>query len=1181
MNLPSNSTASDKNLSDLQSLRAIIRENFSADESLILEQLNSPEALTPTQRLRISERAVELIDHIRHSGKPGMMDQFLSEYGLSTNEGIALMCLAESMLRVPDSGTIDTLINDKITPFDWAQHLGKSEFGIINAATIGLLLTGKVLDEDNTSSITGLLNRTVRRVSEPVVRIAVRQAMKEMGNQFVLGQTIEEALKSAKPEIDKGYLYSFDMLGEAALTQAGADAYLESYAKAIEEISTNGPQGSVIGRPGISVKMSAIHPRFEYSQAERLERELVPRLKSLCRLAKKGGIPLTVDAEEANRLEPLLDVVEKVLRDESLAGWDGFGVVIQAYGKRAIPVIDWLNSLAVELDRQITVRLVKGAYWDAEIKNSQVLGATDYSVFTSRTATDISFVCCAKRLFEFSDRIYPQFATHNAQTAATILELAGGRRFEFQRLHGMGERLHNHLLEETNAPCRIYAPVGPHEDLLAYLVRRLLENGANSSFVNQINDKKLPSHALAVDPFEKLESKSVKRPANLPLPTELFGISRMASRGWDASNPVDIEELLEARNVYEAKVWSASSILNSPIPLELNRAESETLRNPADHGDTVGEVVAASRDELELALAAAMPWLESSAAERASILRSSADLLERNTGELFALLCRESGKTLNDAIGELREAVDFLRFYANQCESYDGVPPRGIICCISPWNFPLAIFIGQIGAALAAGNAVIAKPSELTPLVAYRATELLLEAGVPPECLQLVLGTGQEIGQHIVSDERVAGVCFTGSTQTAQSINRAMAKNLAPEALLIAETGGLNAAVIDSTALPEQAVRDTVASAFQSTGQRCSALRVLYVQEDIADDLLEMLFGAMDELTLGDPKYLSTDVGPVISSAAKQKIDAYISAAKVNGKVLKQSQAPKGGSFVGPAVIEVDSVKSLEEEIFGPVLHIVRFHSTDYDKVIDDINSTGYGLTFGLHTRISQRADSISNQLEVGNIYINRNQIGAVVETQPFGGEGLSGTGPKAGGPNYVRRFYRPTRHVHPRAENGNAVAIEELQAVIIEANAHSLELLDSTEMQGPTGESNTLNTWPRGVVLCLGPTMEAAYLQAGTARSFGCPAVVCAPGATDYWCLDGELDAALLADLQGFEAVAFFGSDDEARAIREVLAHREGRLIPLCVADDLHHMCIQERHTCVNTTASGGNTTLLSSIQS
>lgn len=1167
--------------SNLDSLRESIQKYFSADELWVLEQLNSPNALSQQQRQLISERSVKLIDYIRHSGKAGMMDQFLSEYGLSTNEGIALMCLAESMLRVPDSGTIDILINDKITPFDWAEHLGKSEFGLINAATLGLLLTGKVLDEDNSSSITGLLNRTVRRVGEPVVRMAVRQAMKEMGNQFVLGQTIQEAMKRAKPEIEEGYLYSFDMLGEAALTEAGADAYLEAYAKAIEEISTDEPQGTVLDRPGISVKLSAIHPRFEFSQADRLEKQLVPRLKSLCQLAKKGGIPLTVDAEEANRLEPLLDVFEKTLRDESLAGWDGFGIVIQAYGKRAVPVIDWLNSLAIELDRKVTVRLVKGAYWDAEIKTSQVVGAEEYPVFTSRAATDISYVCCAKRLFECSDRLYPQFATHNAQTAATILELAKGRRFEFQRLHGMGERLHNYLLKDTDAPCRIYAPVGPHEDLLAYLVRRLLENGANSSFVNQINDKKLPSQAIAVDPFEILESNNVKRPVELPLPPAIFGLSRVSSKGWDASNPLDIASINRSRSLFDVKVWKARSLLCKPVGSASNYGKPALIINPSNHGDTVGEVLWASQDELESALTWAKPWLASPAAQRASILRSAADLLESNSGELFAMLCRESGKTISDAVAELREAVDFLRYYANQCEIYEGAPPRGIICCISPWNFPLAIFVGQVAAALAAGNAVIAKPSELTPLIACRATELLLEAGVPTACLQLLQGTGQEIGQHIVGDERIAGVCFTGSTQTAQVIHQAIASNSAPEALLIAETGGLNAAIIDSTALPEQAIRDTVASAFQSAGQRCSALRVLYIQEDIADELLEILFGAMDELSLSDPKYLSTDVGPVISNSAKGKIDAYILAAKAKGKLLKQLRAPEGGSFVGPAVIEVDSIKSLGEEVFGPVLHVVRFPADAFENIINDINSSGYGLTFGLHTRISQRADAISHQLKVGNIYINRNQIGAVVETQPFGGEGMSGTGPKAGGPHYVRRFYLPPRRSRVCASTAKPVSIDQLQAELAQANKQSLELLHAIEMPGPTGESNTLNVWPRGVVLCLGPSAEDAYLQAGMARSFGCPAVVCAPGADGHWCLDGQLKARQLANLEGFEVVAFFGPDAEARQVKQVLADRPGRLIPLSVSDDMHHHCIQERHTCVNTTASGGNTTLLSSMQS
>lgn len=1167
--------------SPLTELRQQIQHYHLADEAWVIDQIGSHSALTPSERSNIINRSVSLIEYIRHSGTPGMMDQFLSEYGLSTNEGIALMCLAESMLRVPDSGTIDTLINDKITPFDWANHLGKSEFSIINAATIGLLLTGKVLDDDNSSSIAGLLNRTVKRVGEPIVRTAVRQAMKEMGNQFVLGQTIEEALRRAKPEIDKGFLYSFDMLGEAALTEAGADAYLDSYARAIETISGSESKESVIGNPGISVKLSAIHPRFEYSQSDRLQKELVPRLTSLCKLAKKGGIPLTVDAEEANRLEPLLNVVEMTMRDNALADWDGFGVVIQAYGKRAIPVIDWLYRLTTELDRKITVRLVKGAYWDSEIKVAQILGSKDYPVFTSRTSTDISYVCCAKKLFEYHERIYPQFATHNAQTAATILELAKGRRFEFQRLHGMGERLHHHLLEDTDAPCRIYAPVGPHEDLLAYLVRRLLENGANSSFVNQINDKKLPSHTLASDPFNKLEANGTQRPSELPLPLEIFSPFRNAAIGWDLNSPQDIEDISQSRLAFDSHQWTGMGLIANGSEAQLELGKSFRVVNPANSEDILGEFYFAEPESIAKAIQEAKAWQETSPANRASTLRKAACALEANAGELFSLLCRESGKTLNDSIAELREAVDFLRYYANECGRYGDTPARGVICCISPWNFPLAIFIGQVSAALAAGNAVIAKPSELTPLIAQRAAELLIASGVPQRSLQLLHGDGKNVGQKIISNSRVAGVCFTGSTQTAHAINRTMADNLVADAMLIAETGGLNAAIIDSTALPEQAVRDTIASAFQSAGQRCSALRILYIQDDIAEALLELLFGAMDELKLADPKHLSTDVGPVISADAKNKIAAYIKTAKQSGQLLKELKSPDQGSFVGPAVVEVDGIGALSEEIFGPVLHVARFKAEEYEQILEDINQSGYGLTFGLHTRISQRADSLPTEIRVGNVYVNRNQIGAVVETQPFGGEGLSGTGPKAGGPHYLQRFYQSTRQKSPCPKNAKSVSTAELQAVLSDAGKHDLELLNSVDMPGPTGETNTLNLWPRGVVLCLGPTIEDAYFQAGEARSFGCPAVICAPSASGHWCVDGELKADQLSELTGFELVAFFGNDDEARKLRKVLSRFVGPLIPLAVSNDMHHFCVKERHSCINTTASGGNTTLLSATQS
>jgi len=1150
-----------------------INEAHLADEATLTQQIMEDADLSQEQRDNIQERAIKLIDFIRNSGQPGLMDQFLSEYGLSTNEGIALMCLAEALLRVPDAGTIDALIEDKIAPHDWDEHFGQSSSILVNASTIGLMLTGRVLDEDNTASVSGLLHRTVKRLGEPVVRMAVKRAMKEMGNQFVLGQTIEQAIKRGRAEIREGFLYSYDMLGEGALTQSDADAYYEAYSNAIKVIGKSGSDGPIAQRPGISVKLSALHPRFEFNKAERLQQELVPRLKTLALLAKEYGMGLNIDAEEANRLEASLPILLATLRDERLAGWDGFGVVIQAYGKRATHVIDWLYQLATELDRKVMVRLVKGAYWDSEIKHAQVEGSADFPVFTQRAATDVSYICCAKKLLAMTDRIYPQFATHNAQTAAAILELAdAGQPYEFQRLHGMGETLHNHLRQNEGVSCRIYAPVGPHKDLLAYLVRRLLENGANSSFVNQINDKRLPSRTLATDPMDRLTLSAGKRSSNLKSPADIYGPSRLASRGWDINSSTDILEINDARQEYLSQQWSAKPI----TIVRWSGSGKEALFNPANPADKVGTVIFATAEDAVQAANAATTWGDVSAEERAKFLRRAADLYEAEFGELFALLAREAGKTHADAIAEVREAVDFLRYYATQAEKLGIHRPLGIITCISPWNFPLAIFTGQIAAALTAGNGVLAKSAESTPLIAARAVTLMHNAGVPLSVLQYLPGTGQEVGNVLVSHPKTAGVCFTGSTRTAQAIHQTMAENLSPDAPLIAETGGLNAGLIDSTALPEQAVRHTIDSAFQSAGQRCSALRILYIQEDIADGFLAMLFGAMDELALGNPWELTTDIGPIISAAAKQQIQGYVDQAHTQGRLLKQLATPEQGHFVGPAVIEVSGIDEMHEEIFGPVLHIARFRAEDYEATLETINTKGYGLTFGLHTRIDERVKAISGQMKMGNIYVNRNQVGAVVESQPFGGEGLSGTGPKAGGPRYVNRFTAPRRTVHQVDHETTPVSLADAQQLIDAVHRPEFEALVVEEMAGPTGESNLFSLWPRGLILCLGPTLDEALVQAGAARRAGCPAAIITPGAEGPGCIDGYLSRDDLSLLEGMDVVGLSSDDADLTRARIALARRPGKIIPLCAADNIEHYCVVERHTCIDTTAAGGNATLL-----
>nr|WP_321510433.1 bifunctional proline dehydrogenase/L-glutamate gamma-semialdehyde dehydrogenase PutA [uncultured Celeribacter sp.] len=1123
-----------------------LTQKFAPEED-VLAQLVADAGLSEASRHLISERAATLVTRIRTEAKPTLMEHFLAEYGLSTREGVALMCLAEAMLRVPDRFTIDALIEDKIAPSEWSKHLGTAASSLVNASTWALMLTGKVLDDDQ-PGVAGTLRGAIKRLGEPVIRTAVGRAMKEMGRQFVLGETIEGALKRGQDRVEQGFTYSFDMLGEAAMTRADADRYAKSYADAIASIGRAATRGSIVDNPGISIKLSALHPRYEVAQEERLLAELVPVVLQLARQAKSVGIGMHVDAEEQDRLVLSFKVIEAIMADPELDGWDGLGIVVQAYGKRAGAAIDALYDMAIRYDRKINVRLVKGAYWDTEMKLAQVEGLSDFSLFTSKTATDVSYICLARKLLDLGDRIFPQFATHNAHTVAAVLELAGDRPFEFQRLHGMGERLHDIVLKETKGHCRIYAPVGAHRDLLAYLVRRLLENGANSSFVHQIVDESVRPQDIARDPFYGLAS--AKAPSGLVAPSAIFGADRVNARGFDLTDESTLAEIDRARDV----------VLPKAMPLTLRPATGSevTITNPAT-GAAVSEVLEADAATVSRALDDAQVW-NAPAAERAAVLRRAADLYEANYGPLFAVLGREAGKSLSDAVGELREAVDFLRYYAQQGETNPGVA-RGIVAAISPWNFPLAIFTGQISAALMAGNAVICKPAEQTPLVAFMAVQLLHQAGVPRPVLQLVTGRGSTVGAQITSDARVKAVVFTGSTDTAQRINRTMAEHLDPGTPLIAETGGLNAMIVDSTALPEQAVRDIVASAFQSAGQRCSALRCLYVQEDSALHLIEMIKGAMDELSIGDPWLLSTDVGPVIDKAAQQEINAYI-AARGNA-VLHQLKAPQQGTFVAPTLLKVDGIADLEREIFGPVLHVATFRAAEIDKVVADINARGFGLTFGLHTRIDNRVQEITDAIHVGNIYVNRNQIGAVVGSQPFGGEGLSGTGPKAGGPSYLPRFFAPAPGQAAPQRWAQDAAPHEVQAAL----SRAAEIrLDERLMPGPTGELNRLSEVTRTPVLCLGPTAEVMNAQITAVEALGGLAVPIA----------GKLSAKVLAGMKDFSAVLWWGDEEAGRAYARALASREGAIVPVLMAlPDRAHVT-HERHLCVDTTAAGGNAALL-----
>ena len=1153
-------------MSRLANSRSSLKKAHHASEYELINDLVNTADISPRTHDQVNANAVKLVKAMRSDSHPGLMEVFLAEYGLSSDEGVALMCLAEALLRVPDAETIDDLIEDKIAPSSWSEHLGKSSSSLVNASTWGLMLTGKILDDKKSMAPT--LKKVIKRLGEPFIRTAVKQAMKEMGRQFVLGESINNAMQRARKHEDKGYTYSYDMLGEAALTENDAKKYFNAYRDSITEIAKQVKSGDPRKNPGISIKLSALHPRYEISQQQRVITELVESTSTLAKQARHANIGLNIDAEESYRLDLSLDVIEKVLSDPELAGWDGFGVVVQAYSKRAGYVLDWLYALAEKLDRKIMVRLVKGAYWDTEIKRSQVEGLQSFPVFTHKQFTDVSYICCSKKLLGMTDRIYPQFATHNAHSVAAIVEMAtDNSQFEFQRLHGMGESLYEQVRKNSNVHCRIYAPVGPHKDLLAYLVRRLLENGANSSFVNQIVDEAIPPSDVVADPFllinEQVENKAVIKPC------DLYVDERPNSMGWDLLNFEDIGDIDLAREPFRYKTWRAQPIIAG----EVTANEIIEVLNPADPGDHVGDVVFCTENDVQTTLNTIRPW-NVSAAERESVLTEVSNLYEQNFGELFAVLIREAGKTPKDAIAELREAVDFLRYYAKRGVEQPQ-PCRGVFACISPWNFPLAIFTGQVSAALAAGNGVLAKPAESTVICASIAVKLMHQAGVPVESLQLLPGLGSTVGAKLCSDSRINGVCFTGSTPTAQLINKTMAKNVEPTAPLIAETGGINAMIVDSTALPEQSIRDIIASAFQSAGQRCSALRVLYLQEDTAEKFLEMLYGAMDELVVGDPWDYSTDVGPVINETARASVDEYIESARQESRLLRQLSIPDSGTFVRPTVIKVAGIQDLSREIFGPVLHVATFKSHELNSIIDSINGSGYGLTFGIHSRIDDRVEQVTTQLNVGNIYVNRNQIGAIVGSQPFGGEAMSGTGPKAGGPNYVPRFTRAQRESTNVTLQGN-VSLKQIQDAINSAKITSPQKLNSTLLPGPTGESNQLSEFGRGVILCLGPTNSMANNQAKIVRENGCAALIVVPDAIAANSVNGHLPREYLALLDGFDAIALWSDDEDLQQVRQQLASRQGRLIPLVADYSLASYCRLERHICIDTTAAGGNTSLL-----
>jgi RHH-type proline utilization regulon transcriptional repressor/proline dehydrogenase/delta 1-pyrroline-5-carboxylate dehydrogenase len=1181
----------------------------------------------------------------RASGRAGLVQGLLQEFALSSQEGVALMCLAEALLRIPDAATRDALIRDKISHGNWQQHVGASPSLFVNAAAWGLLLTGRLVATHSDVGLSASLRRIVSRGGEPLIRKGVDMAMRMMGEQFVTGETIEQALANSRPREAEGFRYSYDMLGEAALTARDAERYLAAYEQAIHAIGRHAAGRGIYEGPGISIKLSALHPRYARAQVARVRAELAPRLVQLALLARQYDIGLNIDAEESDRLELSLDLLEALCTDARLAGWNGVGFVIQAYGKRCPAVIDWLVDLARRTARRLMVRLVKGAYWDSEIKRAQIDGLADYPVYTRKAYTDVAYLACAKKLLAAPDALYPQFATHNAHTLAAIHALAGANyhagQYEFQCLHGMGEPLYEQVVGPVAEgrlarPCRIYAPVGSHDTLLAYLVRRLLENGANTSFVNRVADDDVPLEELVEDPVRSVLAMAATEGVlgaphrAIPLPTALFGARRANSRGIDLAGEAALASLAQTLQAAGTRHWSAAPLLAGAARPEA----AEAVPNPADPSDTVGTVQPASAADVDTALAAATAaapaWAATGPAARAALLEAAADALSADTELLCTLLVREAGKTFANAVAEVREAVDFLRYDAAELRRhFDNAThrPLGAVVCISPWNFPLAIFTGQVAAALAAGNTVLAKPAEQTPLVAAAAVQALHAAGVPRAVLQLLPGRGETVGAALVNDARTQGVLFTGSTEVARLLQRALAGRLGAHGQpvpLIAETGGQNAMVVDSSALAEQVVADVVTSAFDSAGQRCSALRVLAVQREAADRVLEMLIGAMREQQLGDPRQLATDVGPVIDAEARAGIERHIECMRRAGRrVVQPLAAPepahRGGHFVVPTLIEIASLAELEREVFGPVLHVLRYERDELPRLIEQINATGYGLTCGVHTRIDETVVQVAAGVRAGNVYVNRNVVGAVVGVQPFGGEGLSGTGPKAGGPLYLLRLLaaRPDeaaqRAVHDSGADAAApvrgfdVAPRDaeshgaLDALRAWATAHGQPALATRAeraarlapvgrwraLPGPTGEANLYAVLPREQVLCLAAADGDRLHQLALVLAAGSRALWPAEARALWERLpDAVRDRVALAqdwtgDAMPFDAVLHAGSLAQLVDVARQLAERRGPIVGLTAfgaaseALPLERLVL-ERSLSVNTAAAGGNASLM-----
>ncbi|EKY3243822.1 trifunctional transcriptional regulator/proline dehydrogenase/L-glutamate gamma-semialdehyde dehydrogenase [Cronobacter dublinensis] len=1209
---------------------------------MLLEQARLPQPVAEKTHQLAWSLAEKLRNQKTASGRAGMVQSLLQEFSLSSQEGVALMCLAEALLRIPDKATRDALIRDKISNGNWHSHIGRSPSLFVNAATWGLLFTGRLVSTHNEASLSRSLNRIIGKSGEPLIRKGVDMAMRLMGEQFVTGETIAEALANARKLEEKGFRYSYDMLGEAALTAADAQAYMVSYQQAIHAIGKASNGRGIYEGPGISIKLSALHPRYSRAQYDRVMEELYPRLKSLTLLARQYDIGINIDAEEADRLEISLDLLEKLCFEPELAGWNGIGFVIQAYQKRCPFVIDYLIDLATRSRRRLMIRLVKGAYWDSEIKRAQMEGLEGYPVYTRKVYTDISYLACAKKLLAVPNLIYPQFATHNAHTLAAIYSLAGQNyypgQYEFQCLHGMGEPLYEQVVGKItdgklNRPCRIYAPVGTHETLLAYLVRRLLENGANTSFVNRIADNTLSLDDLVADPVSAVEKLAAQEGRvglphpKIPLPQDLYGEGRVNSAGLDLANEHRLASLSSSLLNSALQKWRALPMLENAV----EEGELTPVVNPAEPRDIVGYAREASEAEVAQALQSAVNnapiWFATPPQERAAILERAAVLMEAQTQTLIGILVREAGKTFANAIAEVREAVDFLRYYAGQVrDDFDNEThrPLGPVVCISPWNFPLAIFTGQVAAALAAGNSVLAKPAEQTPLIAAQGIQILLEAGVPQGVVQLLPGRGETVGAQLTGDARVRGVMFTGSTEVATLLQRNIADRLDPQGRptpLIAETGGLNAMIVDSSALTEQVVVDVVASAFDSAGQRCSALRVLCLQDEIADHTLTMLKGAMAECRMGNPGRLTTDIGPVIDADAKAGIERHIQTMRAKGRKVFQAVRDNSqdarewqtGTFVTPTLIELESFDEMKKEVFGPVLHVVRYNRNNLAGLIEQINKAGYGLTLGVHTRIDETIAQVTGSAHVGNLYVNRNMVGAVVGVQPFGGEGLSGTGPKAGGPLYLYRLLasRPEAAVQTTLERHDARYAQDAQVKTLITRPHQaltewaagrpelralcehyLTLSQSgvqRTLPGPTGERNTYTLLPRERVLCLADNEQDLLVQLAAVTSAG--SRVLWPDESLQRTLAKQLPAAVNAIIdfakqdvlfsQSFDAVIYHGDSDQLRALCEKVAAREGAIVSVQgfgrgETNLLLERLWLERSLSVNTAAAGGNASLM-----